>query len=115
MVQGLGPDELAEEGDGEREDWILRAKETWHGFGKLADGFNMLDPIKATIITPGLAVNGDFAATGIPAAIVTRYLSEHGVIVEKTGLYSSLSCSYFHRDYQGAMEYPGNCPAAVQR
>jgi arginine decarboxylase len=83
-----GPEELAEEGMGEREDWILRAKETWHGFGKLADGFNMLDPIKATIITPGLAVNGDFAATGIPAAIVTRYLSEHGVIVEKTGLYS---------------------------
>jgi arginine decarboxylase len=83
-----GPEELAEEGMGEREDWILRAKETWHGFGKLADGFNMLDPIKATIITPGLAVNGDFSATGIPAAIVTRYLSEHGVIVEKTGLYS---------------------------
>jgi arginine decarboxylase len=83
-----GPDEMAEEGMGEREDWILRADEPWHGFGKLADGFNMLDPIKATIITPGLAVNGDFAATGIPAAIVTRYLSEHGVIVEKTGLYS---------------------------
>ncbi len=83
-----GPEELAEEGMGEREDWILRASEPWHGFGKLADGFNMLDPIKATIITPGLAVNGDFAATGIPAAIVTRYLSEHGVIVEKTGLYS---------------------------
>ncbi len=83
-----GPEELAEEGMGEREDWILRAAESWHGFGDLADGFNMLDPIKATIITPGLAVNGDFAATGIPAAIVTRYLSEHGVIVEKTGLYS---------------------------
>ncbi len=83
-----GPEELAEEGMGEREDWILRASEPWHGFGKLADGFNMLDPIKATIITPGLAVNGDFATTGIPAAIVTRYLSEHGVIVEKTGLYS---------------------------
>ena len=83
-----GPNEMAEEGMGEREDWILRADEPWHGFGKLADGFNMLDPIKATIITPGLAVNGDFAATGIPAAIVTRYLAEHGVIVEKTGLYS---------------------------
>jgi len=83
-----GPEELAEEGMGEREDWILRANEPWHGFGNLADGFNMLDPIKATIITPGLAVSGDFAVTGIPAAIVTRYLSEHGVIVEKTGLYS---------------------------
>ena len=48
----------------------------------------MLDPIKATIITPGLDVSGKFAKTGIPASIVTKYLAEHGVIVEKTGLYS---------------------------
>ncbi|MFM2112979.1 MAG: Lysine decarboxylase, inducible, partial [Pseudomonadota bacterium] len=60
----------------------------WHGFGKLADGFNMLDPIKATIVTPGLNLSGKFDKTGIPAAIVTKYLAEHGVIVEKTGLYS---------------------------
>ncbi len=83
-----GPEDLAEEGMGTRDNWILRASEPWHGFGKLADGFNMLDPIKATVITPGLSVDGDFSSTGIPAAIVTRYLSEHGVIVEKTGLYS---------------------------
>ena len=31
---------------------------------------------------------GEFAKTGIPASIVTKYLAEHGVIVEKTGLYS---------------------------
>ncbi|MFM8399008.1 MAG: hypothetical protein ACKOAH_14345, partial [Pirellula sp.] len=67
-----GPDDLAEEGIGEREDWILRGDEDWHGFGKLADGFNMLDPIKATVITPGLDVSGRFADTGIPASIVTR-------------------------------------------
>ncbi|MCS6764413.1 MAG: arginine/lysine/ornithine decarboxylase [Candidatus Protistobacter heckmanni] len=83
-----GPDWLAEEGIGEREDWVIRADERWHGFGKLADGFNMLDPIKATVITPGQDVDGDFADSGIPAAIVTKYLAEHGVIVEKTGLYS---------------------------
>ncbi len=62
--------------------------EDWHGFGQLAAGFNMLDPIKATVITPGLDLQGRFAATGIPAAVVTRFLAEHGVIVEKTGLYS---------------------------
>jgi arginine decarboxylase len=84
-----GPDYLAEEGMGEREDWMLRDSERWHGFGNIAAGFNMLDPIKATIITPGLDVGGDFADDfGIPAAIVTKYLAEHGVIVEKTGLYS---------------------------
>ncbi|KAB2844952.1 MAG: lysine decarboxylase [Burkholderiales bacterium] len=83
-----GPDVLAEEGIGSREDWMLRAKDKWHGFGNLASGFNMLDPIKATVITPGLDVSGKFAKTGIPASIVTKYLAEHGVIVEKTGLYS---------------------------
>ena len=84
-----GPDDLTEEGIEERDAWILKAGEAWHGFGNLAEGFNMLDPIKATIITPGLDINGDFSDKfGIPAAIVTKYLAEHGVIVEKTGLYS---------------------------
>jgi arginine decarboxylase len=84
-----GPDDLSEEGIEERDAWMLKPGERWHGFGKLADGFNMLDPIKATIITPGLDVDGDFADDiGIPAAIVTKYLAEHGVIVEKCGLYS---------------------------
>jgi arginine decarboxylase len=84
-----GPDDLTEEGIEERSSWMLKAGEDWHGFGNLAEGFNMLDPIKATIITPGLDIHGDFSDEfGIPAAIVTKYLAEHGVIVEKTGLYS---------------------------
>ncbi len=83
-----GPDYLSDEGMALREDWMLIATDRWHGFGNLAPGFNMLDPIKATIITPGLDVDGDFADTGIPAAIITKYLAENGVVVEKTGLYS---------------------------
>ncbi|WP_374327028.1 Orn/Lys/Arg decarboxylase N-terminal domain-containing protein [Azonexus sp.] len=83
-----GPDDLSEEGIEERDAWMLKPGHRWHGFGKLAEGFNMLDPIKATIITPGLDVDGDFGERGIPAAIVTKYLAEHGVIVEKCGLYS---------------------------
>jgi len=83
-----GPEKLAEDGVGEAKDWVLEAGEDWHGFGNLAPGFNMLDPIKSTIITPGLGVNGDFDKRGIPASIVTKYLAEHGIVVEKTGLYS---------------------------
>ena len=83
-----GPDALAEEGMSNREDWVLKSDDNWHGFGPIADGFNMLDPIKATIITPGLNVDGEFSESGIPAAIVTKYLAEHGIVVEKTGLYS---------------------------
>ena len=84
-----GPDDLSEEGIEARAAWMLKAGSRWHGFGDLAEGFNLLDPIKATVITPGLNVDGEFSDDiGIPAAIVTKYLAEHGVIVEKCGLYS---------------------------
>ncbi|GAB1387760.1 arginine/lysine/ornithine decarboxylase [Melaminivora sp.] len=91
-----GPQELVEEGLGTAENWVFRSNgkkkkagaAKWHGFGDLADGFNMLDPIKSTIVTPGLNLDGKFDASGIPASIVTKYLAEHGVVVEKTGLYS---------------------------
>jgi arginine decarboxylase len=83
-----GPEQLVEEGIGSREDWMLKSNDRWHGFGNLAPGFNMLDPIKATVITPGLDVSGAFSNPGMPAAVVTKYLAEHGIIVEKTGLYS---------------------------
>ncbi len=83
-----GPNRLPAEGIGNREDWVLESGDEWHGFGDLAEGFNMLDPIKCTVVTPGLDISGTFADSGIPAALVSRYLVEHGVVVEKTGLYS---------------------------
>ena len=90
--QVWGPNKLVEEGIGRAQDWILKVgasrSANWHGFGNLAAGFNMLDPIKCTIVTPGLNMDGRFEKTGIPASIVTKYLAEHGVVVEKTGLYS---------------------------
>ena len=83
-----GPDHLSESGIGVQDDWILHKNDTWHNFGNLAEGFNMLDPIKATVVTPGIDIEGNFGVEGVPASIVTKYLAEHGVIVEKTGLYS---------------------------
>ena len=91
-----GPKKLPRTGIGTQKDWMLDAGDTWHGFGDVAPGFNMLDPIKATVITPGLDLNGHFAKTGIPAAVVTKYLSEHGIIVEKTGLYSFFIMNFLH-------------------
>ena len=108
-----GPEKLAAEGIGKRDDWMLKANEKWHGFGELAPGFNILDPIKATVITPGLDVSGKFAKTGIPASIVTRYLNEHGVIVEKTGLYSFF-IMFTIGITKGPLEHPGHGAAAVQ-
>jgi len=88
-----GPENLVEEGIGRAEDWIIRSDSRkkgskWHGFGQMADGFNMLDPIKATLVTPGLNLDGKFDKEGIPASVLTKFLTEHGVVVEKTGLYS---------------------------
>jgi arginine decarboxylase len=94
-----GPEKLVEDGIGKADNWIIKGEtrttkkgenvaSNWHGFGNLAPGFNMLDPIKSTIVTPGMDLNGKFAKTGIPASIVSKFLAEHGVIIEKTGLYS---------------------------
>ncbi len=97
--QVWGPEGLAEEGIGLTEDWVLNrtdaagarvtaGQDSWHGFGDIAPDFNLLDPIKATIVTPGLKLDGHFEDWGIPASMVSKYLAEHGVVVEKTGLYS---------------------------
>jgi arginine decarboxylase len=69
--------------------WMLRDDQTWHGYHKPGDRQVMLDPIKVTITTPGLAPHG-LAEEGIPAAIVSRFLDERGIVVEKTGSYSLL-------------------------
>jgi arginine decarboxylase len=83
-----GPETLPEEGIGSRQDWMLKSLDPWHGFGAIETGFNLLDPVRATVLTPGLAIDGSFEKEGIPANIVAKYLAEHGVIVEKCGLYS---------------------------
>jgi arginine/lysine/ornithine decarboxylase len=47
----------------------------------------MLDPIKVTVITPGVASDGSLDAWGIPAAIVVKFLDTRGIINEKSGDY----------------------------
>jgi len=64
--------------------WVLHPGENWHGFDKLEDGYCMLDPIKVSIVTPGVADKGGLEKTGIPATLVTGYLHYRGVEVEKT-------------------------------
>lgn len=64
--------------------WLLEANAAWHGFGNIPANWAMLDPIKVSILMPGLSAEGQFADTGIPACIVTRYLSQNGIQVEKT-------------------------------
>jgi arginine decarboxylase len=77
-----------EQRDPER--WILRDDQAWHGYEQIEDGHAMLDPIKVTILTPGIAPEGKLERQGIPAMLVSRFLDERGIVVEKTGAYSFL-------------------------
>ncbi|HKU00341.1 MAG TPA: Orn/Lys/Arg decarboxylase N-terminal domain-containing protein [Paraburkholderia sp.] len=64
--------------------WVLHPEESWHGFGDIEDDYCMLDPIKVSIVTPGVAPQGGLLPAGIPASIVTAYLDRQGIVVEKT-------------------------------
>ena len=73
----------------DRNDWLLRPQDAWHGFGDSVDNeFTMLDPLKVTLTTPGLNLDGSFGEIGIPGPVLAKYLAEHGIVVEKIGLYS---------------------------
>jgi arginine decarboxylase len=64
--------------------WVMHPGDDWHGFDSLPDDYCMLDPIKVSIVTPGVAKDGKLEKSGIPATLVTAYLDRHGVQVEKT-------------------------------
>ena len=73
-----------------QEPWVLRAGDAWHGFEDIENNYVMLDPIKLTILTPGLNDDGTMEKCGIPASIVTNYLIAHNIVCEKTDYYSFL-------------------------
>lgn len=70
--------------------WLLEPNADWHGFGEVAEDYVLLDPIKVTLVMPGLSADGKLTEAGIPAAVVSKFLWERGLVVEKTGLYSFL-------------------------
>ncbi len=71
-------------------DWLLAPQADWHGFGEVSDDYVLLDPIKVTLVMPGLNAGGALSEHGIPAAVVSKFLWERGLVVEKTGLYTFL-------------------------
>jgi len=70
--------------------WTLKSNDKWHGFGNLEKDHVLLDPIKVTVLTPGIKESGKMMDWGIPAAIASKFLQKKGVVVEKTGHYSFL-------------------------
>jgi arginine decarboxylase len=84
------PDAMGERPVAERASWVLKPGDAWHGFEGLAENHVLVDPIKVTIMTPGLSADGVMQEHGIPAAVVTKFLSARRIEIEKTGLYSFL-------------------------
>ncbi|HPD75200.1 MAG TPA: Orn/Lys/Arg decarboxylase N-terminal domain-containing protein [Methanoregulaceae archaeon] len=70
--------------------WVLHPGEKWHGFSSLPDNYCMLDPIKVTVLMPGVNDDGSLAKSGIPAAVVVKFLDTRGIVNEKSGDYSIL-------------------------
>ncbi len=67
----------------------LKPDEKWHGFKQITQDHLFLDPVKVTILLPGIK-NEQLDDWGIPAVLVEKFLASHGIIVEKTGPYSLL-------------------------
>lgn len=88
---------------GTKECWELKPEDKWHGFRNIDQEHMYLDPIKVTLLTPGLNGDGTMAERGIPASIVSKYLDVRGVIVEKTGPYNLLFLFSFGIDNTKAM------------
>ncbi|MGV7094408.1 lysine decarboxylase LdcC [Siccibacter turicensis] len=70
--------------------WPIEPGRSWHGFNNADDDHMFLDPVKVTILTPGMNQQGEMSEEGIPAALVAKFLDERGVVVEKTGPYNLL-------------------------
>ncbi|MFI8417535.1 Orn/Lys/Arg decarboxylase N-terminal domain-containing protein [Serratia sp. NPDC078593] len=70
--------------------WTLKSGDSWHGFGETPEGYAMLDPIKVTILCPGLNAQGEMMDFGIPAPVVSKYLDTQRIIPARNGDYNIL-------------------------
>ncbi|HXI37766.1 MAG TPA: Orn/Lys/Arg decarboxylase N-terminal domain-containing protein [Burkholderiales bacterium] len=63
-----------------QEPWILRPGDKWHGFDDIADDWCMLDPIKVSILSPGMGEDGKLEKSGVPAALINAWFNRFGIV-----------------------------------
>ncbi|HMA88810.1 MAG TPA: arginine decarboxylase [Burkholderiales bacterium] len=63
-----------------QEPWILRPGDAWHGFDDVAEDWCMLDPIKVSILSPGMGEDGKLEKRGVPAALVNAWFNRFGIV-----------------------------------
>lgn len=71
-------------------DWRLKPGDKWTGMDISEEDDLILDPLKVTLLTPGVNADASMTDLGIPACVVKKYLQARGVIPEKTGFYNLL-------------------------
>ncbi|MGR5365194.1 arginine decarboxylase [Photobacterium damselae] len=64
--------------------WVMKPGDNWHGFEDIPADWCMLDPIKVSILAPGMGDDGKLLDTGVPAALVTQYLTRFGIVPTRT-------------------------------
>lgn len=64
--------------------WIMHPYDKWHGFENLREDWCMLDPIKVSILTPGMGEDGKLLEKGVPASLVSAYLNRFGIVPTRT-------------------------------
>jgi arginine decarboxylase len=63
-----------------QEPWLLHPGDKWHGFDDIADNWCMLDPIKVSMLTPGMGEDGKLEKTGVPAALLNAWFNRFGIV-----------------------------------
>ncbi|WP_291943042.1 arginine decarboxylase [Cetobacterium sp.] len=64
--------------------WKMKPGEKWHGFEGVPEDWAMLDPIKVSILSPGMNEDGELEEIGVPAQLVSYYFSKYGVVPTRT-------------------------------
>jgi arginine decarboxylase len=63
-----------------QEPWVLHRGDKWHGFDDIADDWCMLDPVKVSILSPGMGDDGKLEKSGVPAALVNAWFNRFGIV-----------------------------------
>lgn len=64
--------------------WTLKPGEVWHGFEEIPENWAMLDPIKVSILAPGMGDDGEILEEGVPADLISYYFSRFGIVPTRT-------------------------------
>lgn len=72
--------------------WSLNPGDSWHGFeDRDVDGaHSMLDPVKVTVICPGVDPDGTTLDWGVPGYVVAKFLDARRTEIARTGDYTLL-------------------------